>query len=134
MNTILSSIFPPTPDCQHHTVYAHKDGRRVHYVRGKCSETEACKKLVEELGNVSGFVGSVYYHESFPGEPVCMSCVSWVETWSEGEDGNKKYHWLQTPDFSNRPRLKLCPTCLKNAAAVIRAKYEREMRSIGAEL
>jgi len=134
MTTILSSIWPPTPERQRHTIYAHKDGRRVHYVRGICSETEACKKLVEELGNVAGYTGSVDYHESFPGEAVCMSCVSWVEQWSEGENGDKKYHQYQTPDFSNRPRLKLCPACLKDAAAVIRAKYEREMRWIGAEL
>ncbi len=128
----ISSVWPPTPGHQHVVVWAHRDGRRVKYVRGLAVTNDAQKALLAKRGNINGTHGSVDIWESFPDEDVCMGCVAPVQRYNIREDGrHADGWWSSSPDFKHGVRSEYCPSCLERETAEVRERYERDMRYLG---
>jgi hypothetical protein len=128
----ISSIWPPTPERTHIVVFAHRDGRRVKYVRGLASENDASRALLAQRGNICGTVSSVEIWEAFPDEPVCRGCVAPSEIRRLAPDGTEHMTYGTThPDFENAVRSGYCPACRDREAAQVRQQYERDMKHLG---
>jgi len=117
---VTSRIWPPTNYASYHHVFEHKDGRKVHYIRGGAYEDATnTRQIVDELihrrGNIFGLVASAYYWEAFPEEQVCQGCVGEVAFWSEDHEGRvtKALMGRSSPRFSHDYGLGLCSKCAK---------------------
>jgi hypothetical protein len=123
-------MYPPTKTCRHYSVFAHRDGRRVLYVRGMASAT------VEESKSPRGHgtLAIHFYDEAFPGEVVCSGCTGEVESGTIDESGELKFSRMaSSPSFNGGVRSDYCPKCRMRVAKAVLEEFERKMRTLGVD-
>jgi len=117
-----------------YSVYAHRDGRRVRYVRGWTGRNENQEAVESFKGrrNTNGTAGSIEMYEAFPGEDVCCGCVASIET-GQVKNGEYNLRWgKSTPSFrSGAGATSYCTTCAEREADDLLKKFKLHMRWLG---
>jgi len=126
---VISRLFPPVDgETTHHTIFYHKDGRKVRYVRGAMKDSTEVQKLVAKRGNVAGTMGSAEWFEAFPDEPICQKCIKSTSHENYDAQGNctSYYGGASYRDF----RLLLCPTHYQEERDRIQSIADRELQQL----
>lgn len=117
------------------TVFKHRDGRMVEYVRGVPIETAEAKDLLRRLGNICGTVGSVEIWEAFPGEMVCLGCVAAIQSYWIAENGDRVApSYIYREEYANGVKTHYCPSCREREELRVRQQYEHDMRILAMDL
>jgi len=130
-NRVISGMYPPTKDCRHYSVFAHRDGREVLYVRGMAGAVEESKS---PRGH--GTLAIHFYDEAFPGEVVCSGCTTEVESGTIDAAGEMHFSWMVSSPrsgFNGGVRSDYCPKCRRRVAADVLREFERNMRTLGVD-
>ena len=128
-NRVISGRFPPTKDCRHYSIFEHRDGREVLYVRGMAKPIDD-----SPTPRGHGTLAIHFYDEAFPGEVVCSGCTAETESGTLGDDGELKWSYMtSSPSFNGGVRSDYCPKCRKRVAAEVLRQFERKMRTLGVD-
>jgi len=132
--TVESKVWPPKKgESMQITTLVHKDGRRMRHVRGPVEENEAQAALLARRGNIAGTFGSICYFESFPGEDVCLGCVSIEDEKTISPNGCAVSEWSTSrPHYETGVRAGYCAACQKREADALKDRYERDLRILRA--
>ncbi len=128
-NRVISGMYPPTKTCRHYSVFAHRDGREVLYVRGMAGAS-----IESNSPRGHGTLGILFYDEAFSGEVVCSGCTAEVESGTIDESGEMHFSFMvSSPSFNGGVRSDYCPKCRMRVAKAVLEEFERKMRTLGVD-